>query len=133
MHARATTTRWSESKPQLTPMVDIVFLLLIFFVIAFRPTQLLSELHVGVSESAVLDDTVVPSAVLVITVAEGGYLAHDKPMTLKQVRAMLTTIGGHSVELPILVKSDVDATHSRLIKLLDACDEYGLERVSLSL
>lgn len=117
----------------LTPLIDVVFLLLIFFMVSttFDTT---SQLKINLPEVS-QDQAVVPPQKLNLMIdAKGNFflnsreLTNNKSATLKA--ALERTMDG--IKLPIVIQSDADSPVQSLVTAMDVVGQLGLSQVSIA-
>jgi biopolymer transport protein ExbD len=119
----------------MTPMVDIAFLLLIFFMVTtvFR-RPLAMEVNVPEPGAKV---EVPESNVLTIWIDEAGSLFRRlgtgpmATMSWRDLDPLLRDSAAANPELVVLVKIDRDARYERMVDMLDILDEAHMDRFSL--
>lgn len=126
-HARRVRTS-TEPEIGMTPMIDVVFLLLIFFVVTFKPMELLANLPFD--RPAPGDGHSEPPA-FTLTVSESGYLANNKRVSLDQVDRYLKNMHSKFGMDSLLIVCHDKSEHSSLIKALDICAKNGIDKISL--
>ena len=109
-------------------MIDVVFLLLVFFVVTLRPQDVLAKLDVS-RPSAPQGGVSIP--ILRIDVGQDGYVIKGQRLTLHTIRTRLTKLHDVWPDTTLVVASTGDANHSRLVKLLDTCAGIGIHNISL--
>jgi biopolymer transport protein ExbD len=131
--------RKPQDNPQLdmTPMIDVVFELIIFFVVTIKQEDTLSSLNAnrpapasGPSSSSESDTTVT------IEVGKGydanGVLVYNKrAVKRKELDQNLREVARTSKKTPIIVKCSEDSPHKALVDVLDICYQNGLFSVSI--
>jgi len=121
--------RKCETKPSMASMIDVIFLLLIFFVLATHPTNVLSKL-------AIERPTGTPGepdpTLLEIVVTDRSLVMNGRTVTLNYIDSFLEEIGKLSTECRISVICGPQSQHSKLIKVLDTCAAHDFHRISLS-
>lgn len=116
-------------KMDMTPMIDIVFQLLIFFVIAFRSDDLIA--HLDVSRPSGVNPDPLAAGHVQVTVAQQGYLVNERLVSLQTLTSLLGRIAHFGTNQAVLVACNPDAEHGRLVRVLDACHSVELEHIAL--
>jgi biopolymer transport protein ExbD len=112
----------------MTPMIDVVFLLLVFFVVTVKPTDLLAKLDVSRPAAPTTTDDF---SLLRIDVGTGGYVVNGRRVTLDTLRKRLHRVYKTSPRTTLVVASTAEASHSKLIKLLNMCAAENIKNISL--
>lgn len=128
-HRRRVRSRY-EPISGMTSMIDVVFLLLVFFIVTIDPTDLMAKLPVDRPQPSPGDPSIPPAFTLTIT--ETGYIANGKRVSLESVDQYLNRM--HSKfgldEAHIICHGQSE--HSRLVKALDVCAKNEITNLSLS-
>ncbi|MDP6631229.1 MAG: biopolymer transporter ExbD [Kiritimatiellia bacterium] len=117
---------------EMTPMIDVVFQLLIFFIVTLKQEDILS--HLDVSRPSPDPDTPVEQDfkdLLTITVHRYGYMLKGKVRTVNQLERDLTRLAGFSKDLSVIIRCTGDSQHERLVKVLNICAKVGLKKLSV--
>ena len=136
--------RKPQENPQLdmTPMIDVVFELIIFFVVTIKQEDIFSKLNVNrpaPASSKSESDNDEPCKIEVGKNArnknQGVYVINGKEMKLSEVDEYLkTTVAGKSKkpeETPIVIRCENQSPHKALVDLLDRCYKYRLFSLSV--
>ena len=131
----------SEDKVDITPMIDVVFLLLIYFM--FLPLQ--QEADIGIklpSQTPPSDNIELPSEHIVEIFPNGLILLNGAPMdssddremarlstTLTRLRMYSDSLGTDTV---VKIQADPDSPHKRSIDVLNACSKAEISKVSFA-
>jgi len=118
--------RRSSPEIEMTPLVDVVFQLIIFFVLtaAFVQGSITVSLPEGTGQP-------VSQAPLVINVDQNGELfVNDKKTEI--LEAINIAREGVSQGKPILLAGDKQAPYEAIIRVLDALKEGGIDEISLA-
>lgn len=111
----------------LTPIIDVVFLLLIFFIVAseFKKNETILNLSLPNSSSTkkVVDDKTV---VIELTQMKIAYKA--KELTFIQLEEKLTTLKKNTA---LTIKIDKDVKYQKIVKLLDILNTLQLKNILL--
>jgi biopolymer transport protein ExbD len=122
------TTR--KVRIEMLPLIDIVFLLLVFFIYAMLSMAVHRSLPVQLptSSSAEIDKT----AHLSITVrADGSIFVDKESVSLETLDRMLIERAEHFPESGVLLFADRSVSYQRLFSVLDRIQKAGLSQVSL--
>lgn len=119
----------------LTPLIDVVFLLLIFFMVSttFKDD---ARLRLNLPEAGGEPVHQEPAERLEIVIDRAGRtfvgnaaVANERPETLNQ--AILGAIGTRR-DLPVLIKADAATPHQAVMRALDAAAQLGLKQVAFA-
>ncbi|KCZ91649.1 putative TonB system transport protein ExbD [Hyphomonas johnsonii MHS-2] len=113
----------TESHVDLTPMLDVVFILLIFFIVTATFAQ---EDALGL-EPPPTDGTADPAQkAMVVAVAESGVVTVDgRPTDIGSVRANIERVRAASPDVRILIKADPKAKSGTVVLIRDAAYAAG--------
>ena len=125
-----------EVSVNLTPLIDVVFLLLLFFMVS---TNFVQNKSISVNLPESREGAAVVSKQLEISVnAQGQYslngvsvegnFASLVEMLEQQVQGLSAS---EAQKLSVLIRADAAAAHQAVVTVLDACASVGLTRVSL--
>ena len=119
----------------LTPLIDVVFLLLIFFMVSttFKDD---ARLHINLPEADGAPLQADPPEMLEIVIdAAGRFYVDDRAVTdqeLKTLKRAMTEALGERKTLPVLVKADAQTPHQAVMRVLDAAGQLNLIQVSFA-
>ncbi len=123
----------------LTPMIDVVFLLLIFFMVTTTFSQH-SELKINLPEAKGEEADTAKKTLLLTINADGLYfiagedgqlqqLANNKTSTL---RAALSKAAGNSRMMPFVISADAQTPHQSVVTALDIASQLGFKRITFA-
>ncbi|OVE76411.1 hypothetical protein BVX97_01095 [bacterium E08(2017)] len=117
---------------QMTPMIDCVFLLLIFFLVATVMKKIDNELEVELPDSAASIEVATESDTLVLGISkDGAYYINGDMVGLEMLHVRLREVGRDDPKRPIRIDSDKAALMQHVIHILDLCKFEGLSNVSI--
>lgn len=125
-----------EVSVNLTPLIDVVFLLLIFFMVSTtftRETQLQLELPEAASGEPV--DRADQPKIEVLIAANGEVTINGKALInpqLSTLKAALLRESGGELQLPVIITADGKASHQSVITVMDAAGQQGFTRLRLT-
>ena len=118
----------------ITPLIDVVFILLIFFMVS-TTFQKSAELQVQLPESTVTPADDVPVSIEVVINAQGQFFLNGRELVNNQlatVRAAMQSIAEGKTELPVIVRADARTPHQAVVTAMDAASQLGLTRLSIA-
>jgi len=112
----------------MTPLVDVVFLLLIFFLVTsvFKKDELALMLNLPSSKEG---SKVIDKKELIIELSKDEIAINKKILSFEEVGTKLSTV--EDKEHPIVVRIDKNVKYGRIIKLFDLFEKYGLHNLQL--
>jgi biopolymer transport protein ExbD len=123
-----------DASIELTPLIDVVFLLLIFFMVSttfIRET----ELQVDLPEAAGQPQERDPVVIEVVVSADGQYAVNDRVLVNAQLetllRALLEAADG-DFSRRLYITADGNASHQSVVRVMDAAGQLGLTRLSIT-
>ncbi len=113
----------------LTPLIDVVFILLVFFMLASSFSER-RVLHVDVAAPRGAGGE---RSVTVITVGSRGALLRDgEPVRLQELAASIARAPGVAAEGAWLLRPGPESTVEDLVAVIDGLADAGLTRLSLT-
>ncbi len=114
---------------ELTPMIDVVFLLMIFFLVASKLDEADRFIDVVLPKaSAAKPLTSRPREFLVNIDREGNYFVGARPVALADLQTLLKQA---AVDNPkrqtVIVRADENVAHKYVVAAMNACVESGIE------
>lgn len=117
----------------LTSMIDVVFLLIIFFMVGTRFGAVESKLNVKVPQvNAAGKSTSAPSKLTVNVLSDGRVLLDEKPVTLDELRRELIAVKRRSRDASVVVRGDADGAFQHVAGVLATCREVGIADLGIS-
>ncbi|WP_435274431.1 ExbD/TolR family protein [Psychrobium sp. nBUS_13] len=119
-----------EAEVDMTPMLDIVFIMLIFFIVT---TSFVKEAGFDVNKPQAAQATKKPSANIFIAVDKNGRIHMEKRVVdIKRVRANVERMLAESPEAAVMIMADVDAKHGVVIKVMDQVKAAGIDKLMVN-
>ena len=125
-----------EVTVNLTPLIDIVFLLLIFFMVS---TTFTKENHLSISlpEADSSSQAEIPESVDILITANGEFsvngksLVNNQPETLMRAITAVMEQSGQSAPA-VVITADAKATHESVVRAMDGAGQLGLINLSIT-
>jgi biopolymer transport protein ExbD len=126
--------RGEEVNVNLTPLIDVVFLLLIFFMVS---TTFKKETHINLNlpEAKGEQITAENNQIEIVISATGEYAINERALIndeFKTLRAAIKKVGKGDTELPVIISADGNAPHQAVVNAMDAAGQLGYSRLSIT-
>lgn len=126
--------RRDEIDLNLTPLIDVVFLLLIFFMVSTTFEQQ-SKLKVDLPEASSQAVKQSKDSVVIGIDAQGRFFINDRQLVNTQFKtlkmALMKTVGDKK-DVPLVLKADAKTPHQSVVMAMDAAAQLGLTRLSIA-
>jgi biopolymer transport protein ExbD len=123
-----------EVAVNLTPLIDVVFLLLIFFMVSTtftKETRLTLELPEATGEPQAK-----AAQMIEITIsAEGNYAVNGQTVVNNQMKTLMLAIDKvtqSDVSKPMVITADAQAPHQAVVTAMDAAGQMGFVNLSIT-
>ncbi|MEA1921644.1 MAG: biopolymer transporter ExbD [Pseudomonadota bacterium] len=116
----------------MTPLVDVVFLLLIFFMLS---TSLSVNPGIKIDlPKATAEQVKKKKTTLRVAVEPGGRIfLEGKKLSLEQLREKFKTVGKeHGDEALVVIEADKKVYHGLVVKVMDAAKSAGLNKLAIA-
>lgn len=123
--------RGETPKLDMTPMIDVVFQLLIFFVVTLKQEDILSKLTAA---RPAADPRAVPDKqpeMINIVVAPQGFIFNGRPVRQEELDRQIERLSGFSKKSMVLIKCTADSPHGFLVQALDICNKHGMSNLAI--
>ncbi|MGE5154597.1 MAG: ExbD/TolR family protein [Bdellovibrio bacteriovorus] len=123
----------------LTPLIDVVFLLLIFFMVSttFKDeARLRVQLPQAQGEEVPAEE---PEQIRILIDQSGSYFVDDRAVVDRNPITLVRALNGALAErpderrdLPVLIQADAQTPHQAVMTAMDAASEVGLRRIAFA-
>ncbi|MGB3751002.1 MAG: biopolymer transporter ExbD [Arcobacteraceae bacterium] len=119
-----------ETEINLTPMLDVVFIMLIFFIVT---TSFVKEAGVQVNRPSATTAEQKGKANIIVAIRSNDEIWIDKRIVdLRAVRANIEKLKSLNSQNSIVIQSDKEAKTDTLIKVMDQIRLAGIHEISIS-
>ena len=113
---------------EMTPMIDMVFLLLIFFLVATTFHQAEREMKIALPEAQAAGPISATLREFIINVdSEGRIMVSGKWVEPDVLRSMVAEAIADNPEQKVTVRGDRDTTYANIVRVLDICKGSGIQ------
>jgi len=113
---------------ELTPIIDMVFLLLIFFLVATTFHQTEREMQIALPFATSTEPITSLLQELVVNVAEDGHIVvGGRTVEPDQLRALVAEAVAANPEQKVTIRGDRQASYASVVTVLDICKGAGIQ------
>jgi len=114
----------------MTPMLDIVFILLIFFIVT---ASFVKESGIDIQRPSAVTTESKEHASIVVAINEVGEIWIDKrAIDVRSVRANIERLRAENPQGSVVIQADKNSKNGLLVKVMDAARQAGVENVSIA-
>lgn len=114
----------------MTPMLDIVFIMLIFFIVT---TVFVKEAGIQVNKPEANQSILPKNANIFIAITEDGVIWMDKrELKVESIRANLEKLLAEQPSDVVIIQADEKAEHGIVVKVMDQIKAAGIDRISIA-
>ena len=118
----------------LTPLIDVVFLLLIFFMVSTTFDRH-AKLKVSLPESSAKATQQQVEPLVLSIDASGNYFINDRQVvnkTLDTLKQALQKTVGDDKDIALVLRADANTPHQSVVRAMDAASQLGLTKLSIA-
>jgi len=119
-----------EAAIDMTPMLDIVFIMLIFFIVT---TVFVKEAGIEVNKPGASEAVMPKNANIFIAITDKGAVWMDKrEIDIDSVRANLERLMAEQPSDVLIIQADENAEHGVVMQVMDQIKSAGIDRISIA-
>lgn len=116
----------------LVPMIDMVFQLLIFYMLATTFIVIEKDLDVDLPEAVAGEsEDAVPDELVINLLKDGRMTVSGTELDETGLKAAIDRAAQRNKETPVTIRGDKEVTHGRIVHVMDACGVAGLTRLQI--
>lgn len=117
----------------LTSMLDVIFLLLCFFVTASVFSQWESEISISLPAASTSETpSRLPGEVILNVARDGSVTVNARKLTLNDLGERLRKVADFYPGQPVVIRADRETSYDSLVKVIDTCRNAGVWNFSLA-
>ena len=114
----------------MTPMIDVVFQLLIFFIVAVKQEDILSTLTAARPSVPSINQQT-PIDLIDVGVSSQGFTFNGRPVSKVELDSYLRRYSRVSRSAMVTIRCSADSPHAFLVQSLDICSKHGMANISI--
>ena len=130
MRKRHSDSGADEAAIDLTPMLDIVFIMLIFFIVT---TSFVKESGVEINRPSASTAETVKKGNIMVAVRENGQVWVDKRIVeVGAVRANIERLRAENPESVVVIQADSESRSGLVVQVMDQIRMAGVQNISIA-
>ena len=123
---------WLDDAPNLTPMIDVVFLLLIFFMVTttFLDPEREIDVELPTAESGTEPERL-PDELIVNVDEDGSIVLEGRTLAFEELVSTLKSAAMNDPDTPVTIRGHRRADHQHVVRVMDACGIAGLSNLAV--
>ncbi len=117
----------------LVPMIDVLFLLLAFFIISWQFSQSETELNVSVPTAEEGSESAQQRGEIIINIlADLSIRVEGQTLTLPELQEKLNALVKDYKNQPVRLRGDATVPYQRVVDVIDTCQKAGIWNISFA-
>ena len=117
-----------KSNLDLTPIIDVVFNLLMFFALSLNFSEITSSLNIKLPKAK--SSEVITDQQIVISIEKGNKISiNDKAVFLDQIPTYLSNENQNKV---VVIKADTTIDHGFVVQIMDIIKQSGFKKLGIA-
>lgn len=125
-----TTSEDDENIIDVSPLIDIMFILIIFFIVTMTVNEEERDISVNLP-STEKSLSSAPKAVIINVRKDGSYFFGPRRMDLKTIESELSIVLESNPNQKILIRGDQEALHGKVAAAIATCKRAGINDANI--
>ena len=118
---------------QLAPLVDVLLLLLIFFLLTWNAARNENELDVKIPKASAAKERSAPIGDVIVNVkADGNVIVNRRTLTSQELSDLLKNLVQLSADQAVVIRGDEAGAYKNIVNVLNICSEAGVTNVAFA-
>ena len=118
---------------QLAPLVDVLLLLLIFFLMTWNAARNENELDVKVPKATAAKEKSAPIGDVIVNVkADGNVLVNRRTLSVPELTELLKNLVQLNAEQAVVIRGDETGAYKNVVGVLNVCSQAGVTNVAFA-
>ena len=126
-------TQFHHPGIQLAPLVEVLLLLLIFFLLTWNAARNENELDVKVPKASAAKEKSAPVGDVVVNVkADGNVVVNRRTLTSAELTDLLKSLVALNTEQAVIIRGDEAGAYKNIIGVLNICTDAGISNIAFA-
>ena len=128
-------SEFERQKPviQMAPLIDMIFITLIFFMVLSVLSQMETEINISVPKAKEAKEASrTPGEIIINVSKDGSVLVNQQALNYEQLKQMLLKVSNLFPDQAVIIRADQNTFHKNVIKVLDACASADIWNIAFA-
>jgi len=117
----------------MAPLIDIVFITLVFFMTMSIFSQMETELNISVPKASESEDVVRGPGEIIININKKGVIiVNQRKLDIIKLEEMLKKISSLFLNQPVIIRADEKTYHEHIVDVLNVCAKANIWNISFA-
>jgi len=124
----------NNDEVNLTPLIDVVFLLLIFFMVSTSFTKE-TQLKVDLPQANGQPSSDLPEQIEILIAVDGSYAVNGRALVNTKIETLKTALektANGNVKIPLIITADAKSAHQYVVQAMDAAGQLGFVNLRMT-
>ena len=124
----------NNDEVNLTPLIDVVFLLLIFFMVSTSFTKE-THLKVDLPQANGQPSSDLPEQIEILIAVDGSYAVNGRALVNTKIETLKTALektANGNVKIPLIITADAKSAHQYVVRAMDAAGQLGFVNLRMT-
>ena len=118
---------------QLAPLVDVLLLLLIFFLMTWNAARNENELDVKVPKASAAKEKMAPIGDVIVNVkADGNVVVNRRSLSGPELTELLKGLVQLNSDQAVVIRGDEAGAYKNIVNVLNICSEAGITNIAFA-
>lgn len=118
---------------QLAPLVDVLLLLLIFFLMTWNAARNENELDVKIPKASAAKEKSAPIGDVVINVkSDGNVVVNRRNLNTNELTDLLKNLVQLNSEQAVVIRGDEVGAYKNIVEVLNVCSQAGVSNIAFA-
>ena len=118
---------------QLAPLVDVLLLLLIFFLLTWNAARNENELDIKIPKATAATEKSAPIGDVIVNVkADGNVIVNRRVLSGPDLLALLKKLVQLNADQAVVIRGDEAGEYKDIVRVLDICSQAGVTNVAFA-
>jgi biopolymer transport protein ExbD len=124
------TRRRRQPAINIVPLVDVLTVLLFFFLVTMQFKQV-SSLNITVPKIETAGENEIQEQIVIALSPEGEFYLNDRPVQKVELEAAMQLAGELTPDMPVLLIADEEVPLRYVTEVMDVCRQHQLNKIRL--